>query len=152
MLCRKCQDRFEKGLVSETDIEVSKAILKLSESIKSLRDITLKRAVRTPSMIVIVCEKGDAARIIGKEGLTVKKLEKALGKTIKIIEGGSGINEFIADLLHPLQVEAVNVVYKPEGEVLRVLTGRGPAGRIPADDYRSVILRVFRKDIEIRSA
>ena len=149
MLCRTCRQKFEGGKVTETDIEVAKALLDLSVSIKSLRDITLKRAVASDNMIVIVCAKGDAARIIGKNGLTVKKLEKMLRKPVRIVEGGDDVKEFITDLLHPIAVEGINVVYKPQGEVLRVKTGRWPGPRVPVDDFRSVILRMFRKEVEI---
>lgn len=152
MLCRTCREKFEGGNVTETDIDVARILLQLSVGIKSLRDITLQRAVESDSMVVVVCAKGDAARIIGKSGLTVKRLEKELGKPVKIIEGGGDVKEFITDLLHPVPVEGINVVYRPQGEVLRVLTGRGPGPRMPVDDIRSIILRMFRKDVEFGSA
>lgn len=152
MLCRTCREKFEGGKVTETDIGVARILLQLSVGIKSLRDITLQRAVGSDSMVVVVCAKGDAARIIGKSGLTVKRLEKELGKPVKIVEGGGDVKEFITDLLHPVPVEGINVVYRPQGEVLRVLTGRGPGPRMPVDDIRSIILRMFRKDVEFRSA
>ena len=152
MLCRTCMKKLERGKVSETDIEVAGALLELSASIRSLRDITLEHAVESDNMIVIVCAKGDAARIIGKSGLTVKKLEKELGKPVRIVEGGGDVKGFITDLLHPVPVEGINVVYRPQGEVLRVLTGRGPGPRVHVDDIRSVILQMFGKEVELRGS
>ncbi len=93
MLCRTCMKKLERGNVSETDIEVARALLELSASIRSLRDITLERAVGSDNMIVIVCAKGDAARIIGKSGRTAKKLEKELGKPVRIVEGGGDVKD-----------------------------------------------------------
>lgn len=152
ILCRTCLGKFERGRVTETDIKVSKALLRLSAGIKSLRDVEMQRALESDSMVVIVCAKGDAARIIGRSGLTVKRLEKELGKPVRIIEDRGDMNDFITDLLHPVPVHGINVVYRPQGEVLRVLTGKGAGHRLPVDDLRSIILRMYRKDVEFRSA
>ncbi|MBN2330713.1 MAG: transcription elongation factor NusA [Candidatus Aenigmarchaeota archaeon] len=148
ILCRTCLEKFESGRVTETDIKVARALLRLSGSIKSLRDIDMQRAFESDSMLAIVCARGDAARIIGKSGLTVKKLEKELGKPVRIVESGGDMRAFITDLLHPVPVHGINVVYRPQGEVLRVLTGKGPGPRVPVDDMRSIIMRMFRKDVE----
>jgi transcription antitermination factor NusA-like protein len=152
MLCRKCREKVELGKVTETDIRVSSALLQLSVSIKSLRDVTVEHAVESDNMLVIVCARGDAARIIGKSGLTVKRLERELGKPVRIVQGGGDVREFITDLLHPVPVEGINVVYRPQGEVLRVIAGRGPGPRVPAGDLKSIVGALFGKDVELRGA
>jgi len=152
MLCQTCRKKVKTGVVSDTDVHVSRVLLRLSANIKSLRDITLKHAVESGSLMVIICEQGDAARVIGRNGLVVKKLEKELGKPVRIVEEASDIKEFILNLLHPVPVAGVNVLYRPQGEVLKVLVGRGPGPRIPAGDFRRIMKTLFGKDVEVVSA
>jgi transcription antitermination factor NusA-like protein len=152
MLCRTCRERLEKGMISDTDVDVARTLMRLSVTIKSLRDITLKQAVESDNLILIVCDRGDAARVIGRSGLTVKRLEKELGKPVRIVEDARDLREFIVNLLNPVPVLGVNVLYKPRGEVIRVLVGGGQGPRIKSEDVRGIVKTKFGKDVEIEGA
>ena len=145
-------EKVEGGEISDTDVRVSGTLLKLSGRIKSLRDITIERVVESPNLVVIICGKGDAAKMIGRDGLTAKKLEKELGKPVKIVEGTSDARKFITELLEPVAVKSVNILYRPRGEILRALIGRGPGPRIRAGDLSQVVMALFGKDAEIKVA
>jgi transcription antitermination factor NusA-like protein len=149
MLCRACNEKVKEGLISDTVVRVSRILLKLSEDIKSLKDIAVKKAVESDGLIVVVCGKGDAAKVIGKSGLTVKKLERELGKPVKIVEEAGSVKEFLAGLLHPVPIVGVNVLYKQKDEVLRVLVGKSIGRHIKISDLREIVKKVFGKDVEI---
>ena len=152
MLCRTCREKVDGGDISDTDVCVSGKLLKMSGRIRSLRDITIERVVESPNLFVIVCGKGDAAKVIGRDGSTAKKLEHELGKPVKVIETTPDVSQFVTDLLEPVAVQSVNIVYRPQGEVLRVLIGKGSGPRFPAVDFRMVVKSLFGKDIEIEVA
>lgn len=66
--------------------------------------------------IVFIVENGEIAKAIGKQGVNVKKLEKALNKRIKIVEFNEDLEQFIRNLVAPLKVE--HVVQEDEKVIL----------------------------------
>lgn len=149
MLCRKCQEKVESENISEADIKISKTILNLSEKIRSLKDITIKRTVILDSMIVIVCGKGDATSAIGRGGIVVKKLEKELGRQVKVVEEAKDVKEFITNLFHPVHVEGINNVYRSDGEALKVIIKKKRGFFTPSKELGKIVKSMYGKDIEL---
>ena len=149
ILCRACGEKVRRGEVSDTDIRVSRIVLRLSRTKRSLRDITLKQVVESDNLMVIICEQGDAANVIGRSGLVVKRLEKELDKPVRIVEESGDVKGFIANLLHPVPLLGMNILYRPEGEVIRALAGKGPGPRIPQRDFKQIVKFLYGKDIEL---
>ena len=104
ILCRSCNKRLDSGEVSDADVRVSRALFRMSGSLKLMREITVKKVAETGRYIIIVCGRGDAARCIGKSGSTAKKLEKELGKKVLIVEQSPDVNGFIKSLFPPSRV------------------------------------------------
>ena len=151
MLCRTCREAVEKGGVSEAEVRVSRLLFGLSDKVRNLKDITVKNVLETGGLLVIVCERGEAARMIGKSGNVVRRLEKELGKRVSIVEEAPDARQFIAGLLHPTPVVGVNVLYRGGGEMLKVMVGGGSA-RLPLRDFREIIRRLYGKEVEIEES
>ncbi len=149
LLCRSCDEKVKKGIVSDTEVKVAGLLLKLSGDRKPLRDVTLVRVAESESMVVIVCGRGDAARFIGAGGQTVRRLEKELGKPVMIAEEAGDVKEFIANLMKPVPVLSINTLYKNGEEALKVITGRGRGPRISAQDLSDVTKMLYGKETEI---
>jgi len=152
MLCRTCREKLEKGLIGEADVKVSRTLVSMSDSVKALRDVTLVKVAESPDLAVIVCARGDAAKVIGREGLVAKALEKELGKRVSIVEEANDVKDFISALLRPAQVAGINVVYRGGAEALRVLVKRGRASRMPYRDFRETVKLLYGKDVELADA
>ncbi len=148
LLCRSCDDKVKTGKVSHTEVKVSELLLKLSEERKSIKDVTIKKVSETDEMAVIICGKSDAPKIIGASGQNVKKLEKELGKRVKVVEEARDINEFVQSVLSPLQVVSVNTLYKNGKEALKIVT-RGKGQRISARDFSDIMKAMYGKEAEI---
>jgi|YelNatPaOPRAMG01_1025707.scaffolds.fasta_scaffold60122_1 transcription antitermination factor NusA-like protein len=125
ILCVACEKKFREGKISESDVKISKIINELAKNFKSLEEVTIKKIVEVDDMGVIICKKGDASKIIGKGGIIIKKISKEAKKNFKVIEESENVKDFIKNLLQPIPVIRINVLYKPEGEVLKVIIPKG---------------------------
>ena len=120
ILCAGCSKRLESGKITPNDLALSKFILKLSEKVKSLKDVFIKGTVATESIMVIITNKESMPCLIGKNGTVIKAIGKHFGKNIKIIYDTKNINELASILLSPLSVVGINIVYRQEGETYKI--------------------------------
>ncbi len=151
ILCRSCDEKLRSGKVSPAEIKVAGLLLGLSEKKKSLKEVTLVKVAESPGMAVLVCGKGDAAKFIGAGGVTVKSLEKELGKRVMVVEEAEDLNEFISGLMKPARVASINTLYKNGEEVLRAVTGKGKPPRISQKDFSEIIKLLYGKEAEFGS-
>jgi transcription antitermination factor NusA-like protein len=112
------------------DVKISKHLYELEQE-HHIRDITFVRAVESRSLIVIIVGEGDIGNLIGKGGKTVKFLQRALKKKIRIIEDTDDVRKIIQDLLHPARVLGMNILYLPSGEKTYKI-------RVPKEDERRI--------------
>jgi len=152
MLCRTCREKVEKGLISDTDIRVSRILHELSEHVMALKDVTLKKVVESEGLLVIMFGRGDAAKMIGKSGLVARRLEKEMGKRVSIVEEARDVKEFISNMLHPVPIVGVNVLYRKGAEVLRVLVPENSVSRVPGRNLKEIVRMLYGKDVEIAGA
>ena len=149
ILCKACKEKLEKKEISKPDIEVSRLIYKISKDAKTLKDVSIKKVIELSNLIVIVCKEGDAAKIVGKTGIIVKKLSKELGKPIKVIEESKNKKEFLQNLLFPTPILGINILYTPKEEILRI---RIPKRKIMPTLRKSInefAKHLFNKKVEI---
>ena len=149
ILCGGCQGKLQRGELTQAEVSVSKFLFKLSDGVKSLKDASVLKII-DGDVLVIVAAKGDAPRIVGKAGAIVKALAKEFGKSIRVIEE-SDFKTFVQNIVSPLPVNGVNVLYTPEGEVLRVRLPVMQKNRllISGESFSSIISIVFGKKAEL---
>ncbi len=130
ILCLSCEEKVREGTISDLDVRISKLLYELDQE-HQIRDVTFVRAVESRSIIVIIVGKGEIGNLIGKGGKTVKFLQKALKKKIRIIEDTPDVRKIIQDLLHPARVMGMNILYLPTGEQKYKV-------RVPKEDERRI--------------
>ncbi len=116
VLCPACEEKFEKGRLEKIDIEVARFLESLKEKFKVLRDAKILKVFKTEENIIIIAKKGDAPKLIGKNGAIVKILSKEFKKPVKIVEYDEDIRKFLNNLVFPASIEGVNIVYGKNGE------------------------------------
>ncbi len=138
LLCPGCEERLEKGEITETDVEVSKKLVELKEKYPSLEDAVLLKTIDTGNLVVLVTEPGMAGKLIGKRGKISKELSEHLGKKIRVVERIEDPNDIrqlrkiIQDLIIPARLLSVNIVYEPDGERFKAVIHRNDENRVPA--------------------
>lgn len=148
-LCRICEAKLKAGQICEIDFALMKAAEKLSNS-KFLLATELVRAFEM-SDTILVFARGNVGALIGKEGRNIKELEKALGKKVRVIELSSDAKETIQQVLGRTRVIAVNKVFKPESEELKVIVESRDRKRIEENRQKleEILRKIMKTPIEI---
>ncbi len=134
ILCPKCQEKVEKGEVSELDIKIAKELLELEPRFPALKDVEFKKSIEIGPLIIILVGEKDVSSVIGPNGKIVKILSGKLNKKIRVVGSSPDIRKTIQDLLAPAEVLGVNIVWLPDGSYeKKVRVRRSDVKRLPAD-------------------
>lgn len=149
ILCSGCQKKLEEGRITQDDVDVSRMLFEMSERIKSLKDVKMKKAMNS-EILVLVAGKGDGAKLVGKSGVVVKALAKKYEKPIRVLEEGE-FRTFVQNIIQPVPLEGINTLYSSEGEVLKVRLPLSQKNRLlfSEETFRNLIKDVYNKDAEL---
>jgi transcription antitermination factor NusA-like protein len=134
ILCRRCEEKLEKGLVTELDLKVIQRMVELEKEYPVLEDVTYHKAVEADDMMAVLVDRKDLPKLLGGGARIVKDLGETFGKRVKLISYGGDDREFLEDLFSPLSILTINTVWIPDGstETKVILTGRQPRN-MPVD-------------------
>ncbi len=143
MLCPRCQSLVDEGRVDEREVPIMKALIELeeNENITILRKATYHKAYFIDDqMVVIVMDLGIGTSVplftrYAKQ--LEQRLEKKLGKRVKIIPKANNVRGLATFLLHPTRILGVNILWLPDGSIEYVI-------RVPRRSER-----FLRKYVEI---
>jgi len=152
ILCRRCEEKLEKGLVTELDLKVIQRMVELEKENPVLEDVTYHRAVEADDMLAVLVDRKDLPKMLGGGAKIVRDLGETFGKRVKLISYGGDDREFLEDLFSPLPILTINTVWIPDGstETKVILTGHQPRNmpvnlekvRKIAQEIRGMTLRV----------
>ncbi len=134
ILCRKCQEKIEKGQITDLDLKIIRLLTELEKENPTLQDVTYHKAVEADSNLVILVDRRDMGKILSGGAKTVHVISDSLGKKVKILSYGGDDRQFLEDLLSPLSILTLNTIWIPDGstETKVILTGRQPRN-MPVD-------------------
>jgi len=119
MLCQHCQDKLNKGEISNLELEVCRFLYDLSKRIRSLKDVSIKRVMNC-GVLLIVTKRGSAAKLVGRNGSVVKKIAKKFKRSIRILEEAADFRDFIEGLTSPVSINGINTLYRGEEEIFKI--------------------------------
>jgi len=131
ILCNSCQEKLNTGKISQKDVELSRYIYRLSEKMRSIRDIKILKAIDCGTLMIIT-GRGDAAKLVGKGGVIVKKIAKEFKKSIRILEEAPTFKDFVEELISPASINGINTLFRENQEVYKI--------RIPAIQKNQLII------------
>lgn len=134
ILCRRCEEKLEKGQVSELDLKVIQRIVELEKDNPILQDVTYHRSVEADGVMAVLVDKKDMPKLLGGGAKIVRELSETFGKRVKLLSYGGDDREFLEDLFSPLSILTINTIWIPDGstETKVILTGRRPRN-MPVD-------------------
>ena len=103
-LCNACRKKIESGVVSKTDVSISRSLFKLNIFANFIRSIDAK------NHIVIVADKKNSGLLIGRGGRNAKKLGTLLGKNVRIIEHVDDERKLIENVINS-PILGINKIY-----------------------------------------
>ncbi len=96
--------------------------------------------------IIVIVEQNEIAKAIGKQGSTVKNLEQAFHKPVRIIEYTPDVLAFVKNVISPLQAEVMSaddgvvVLHAKDLKTRGMLIGRNAS---QLRGFESIIQRHF---------
>jgi transcription antitermination factor NusA-like protein len=152
MLCPGCTAKIKDGELSDNDLEIAKELYRLSQENKGLKDVKFKRSIKVGNLIIILIEAGEIGSIIGKGGNVIRGLSKKLNKKIRVIEESKDVKKVSADLLYPTKVYGINIVYMPDGTIIkRLRLGKEFERKLPiaTKSVKEILLLVTGENVDI---
>ena len=103
MLCNACKSKLEEGKITKIGVNISRTIFSFRP------DASFTRYIEAGNFLIVLADKENARKIIGKAGRNVQKMSETLEKKVKIVEIGPH-TEMLEELLS-VPVVAINKVY-----------------------------------------
>ena len=134
ILCRKCQEKIEKGQITDLDLKIIRLLSDLEKENPTLQDVTYHRAVEADDNLAILVDRRDMGRMLSGGAKVVRAISDSLGKRVKVLGYGGDDRQFLDDLFSPLSILTLNTIWIPDGstETKVILVGRQPK-RMPID-------------------
>ncbi len=137
MLCSGCNRLLSEGKISQTDIDLSRAMEKMN------LEAEFFRTIEHENRVIIIAGK-DAGKIIGRAGKNAIAISRALGKEIDVIEEGDE-KRMIEKMLR-VPTLGINKIYGQE-EKYKVRVERRFKPRIKASPF--LVGKILGKQVEI---
>jgi transcription antitermination factor NusA-like protein len=127
ILCAKCQAKLTAGQITNSDIVVSKVLVKLAESIPELNKMALLRSYQVGGNYLMEMEQADSTLIRSKPEIK-QRIEDALKGKVWVIGTSNSDRQFLEELFYPIRILTVNTVWLPDGSKLTkvIIPGRRP--------------------------
>ena len=111
ILCQGCENKLKSGEISQLDLDIAKVLFKLGEG-----KLGFKKTIEVGDIVIIVTEKDQVGKLIGKSGKIVRELSRTVGKKIRVVGEDSDLRSVSRDILAPARVSGINIVYGKDGE------------------------------------
>lgn len=151
ILCSGCSNIVKKEKISPEEIEAFKQINKLIKKEKHLKDAEIKRVIMSKNFALILTRRDDVSKIIGKNGIIVKKIAKKLKKQIRVVADTFTIDEFAKEIFFSTPILGINVVYTPGKEKYRIRIPSSERVLLPItpESFSEIANSIFKTDIEL---
>jgi transcription antitermination factor NusA-like protein len=119
LICGNCQKKIEEGEVTDVDVKVARALVKIEDEDPNIKEATFKQALEPDGVIVILVGKGDLRRLIGPGRRVLRKLESELQMKVRIVEESRNPQNVLRDLIRPVRILGVNTIWLPDNSFER---------------------------------
>ena len=86
--------------------------MRLSALIEKFTYTLVKDCFREGETIYLVVGPGELGKVVGKGGVTVKRIQQEIGKPVRVIEYRDNVVDFIKNVIYPLAVQEIVVEEK----------------------------------------
>ncbi len=146
-LCPSCQDKLDRGAISEFDIEFSKWILERAKEYPELDRLNLLRAIRLDDRLVLVVKK--SREILLENEDLMNELKELYGEVL-ILDGPAKVRTVVRKLIAPAIEVGINSLYLPDGtKESIVMLKTEDRGRIPysKEELRQIVSAVTGESV-----
>jgi len=137
ILCQGCENKLKSGEVTQLELDIAKVLYNLGDG-----KIGFKKTIDMGDVVIIVTEKNEVGKLIGKGGKIVRAISKEIGKKVRVVGSETDLKSVATDLLAPARISGINIVYGVDGEKYKIRVMREDARRIPGklDTLNEIIM------------
>ena len=117
ILCSKCESKLKSGHLTEGDIEGSIKLTRLAEKNNILDKFTLVGAYKIDEKMVLILPASDISTLRSDNEL-LNKIKKEFNQNVWFVENGATEKRFIENLIYPIKISSINLVWLPDGNKL----------------------------------
>jgi transcription antitermination factor NusA-like protein len=111
LLCDKCARNVGDNLIKIDEIKMYRTLNRVSKKFSLLKDVEIQRVINAKKVVLILANKENASKIIGKEGGMVERLSKSIGKQIRVVSEMSTLEDFVEEIFYSTPIIGINVIY-----------------------------------------
>lgn len=140
MLCQGCENKLKAGEISQLDLDIAKILYRVGDG-----KIGYKRTIEIGDVVIIITDKDQVGKLIGKGGKIVREISKTLERKIRVVGEDSDFKAVAKDILAPARISGINIVYGKDGEQkYKIRVRREDARRLPAklDVLNNIIMEL----------
>jgi len=149
LLCTACQNKVTNGELTDSDVSILTLLYKECSKNGDLDSIGIKKLISSKDVELIVCSKGDGKKIVGKGGYLAKKIQDILKKPVRIVEESSNPREFLQNIILPVPIINLNIIYSPKGEKYKIVIPRNSRLPLKLDVFNRLAKELLGKEVEI---
>jgi len=150
ILCDGCAKEVGEKLIKSEEIKMFRLLNKLSKKYGILDDVKINRVIDSENMLLIMTDKENASKIIGKEGGMIKKLSKDLRKQMRVISDMSSFEDFVKEMFFSTPLLGINVVYGERDKYrVRIPSSEQTILPIEPEKFSKVANSIFKVDAEL---
>jgi transcription antitermination factor NusA-like protein len=116
-LCSKCESKLKTGHLSVGDVEASIKLTRLAEKNNILDKFTLVGAYKIEEKLVLILTPSDIS-ILRSDIELLNKIKKEFNDNVWFVESGASERRFIENLIFPIKISSINLVWLPDGNKL----------------------------------
>jgi transcription antitermination factor NusA-like protein len=147
ILCQGCENKLKSGEITQLELDIAKILYKLGDG-----KIGFKKTIDMGDVVIIVTEKNEVGKLIGKGGKIVRAISKEVGKKVRVVGSDTDLKSVATDLLAPARISGINIVYGMGGqEKYKIRVMKEDARRIPGkpDTLNEIIMMLTGEETTI---
>ena len=153
ILCPSCQRKVDEGIVKPIEVDIMRILLNLEKDIKELRDATYEKTYQVDNTLIVVIKTKEASNELARK--IKQALVRELGREYKIrvlLKSSDDPRQLVSQLLIPLTVRGINIVWLPDGTQKYVVNVRGSLRKlaIPKEQVEKILSEILGAPVEIR--